>query len=819
MKRTMAYLLCVVLMLFALPAFCEEGCPVYDVILPESYEQTQDLYPVVYVLPDDGFSSDGGVAQKLSETMKETDFAQMIIAMPVFKEGMDLHAAMKTLVKEIDGKYHTLAESRYRALIGTGTGGYLAYSLGLTEKEGKIKPLQGEGLFSALVSIRGNFSGEDNLWRAAYGDVYSVMEEIKLVRPDAFDKIYTYMDAPVDDAYTNMEHSTNDLGALMIGFGTGSASHEYTARPGVFDEAFLTESMQRVADRLTGWMFPKEEEAPEEPAEPVAADETPVVQEGFQKIELMGDWYFHYAGAQKTLDVPALTETEFSVWPQVRPMCNWTKGYGNISDENVTSGYGPDYFDYFIVGSGYYAKAFDLPADFDSSDLILSVGYVDDRCEVFVNGLRAGATGMDENGMPTGETTWAAYSKFELDPGVIRPGERNTIVVRAWNDLPFGAGGWYGGPIGLYSREAFDTLYPSDANERFFEETFVSEYAAKAKGEEEPAENKYLIYLPEGYHESDRRYPTVYMLHQFNSDHTSYQLDKIDQLLDEGAKNGAFDEMIVVIPNSSGESWWRGDWEKMITEELIPLIDGKYRTIRDARYRLTAGCSMGGQGAMSVALRNPDLFTGAVSFFGAFSYGGESNPNVIAARESAQYMDAFSLYFICGNQDSYGFGVPAIDLNQRLEKMGVRHGFLIENGGHDGNFYLPRFIDAFAWVREDMYKSDEEAGKLLTGRIQADGSHVHVEFKALPGVEAYFREVPASAYTKNAHPMLSIPLALEAYQDGQMIHRVEMADNAIGNGVLSASYDVELPQGIAADADVQFVLKAMVFDRVQILAE
>ena len=49
MKRTMAYLLCVVLMLFALPAFCEEGCPVYDVILPERYEQTQDLYPVVDV--------------------------------------------------------------------------------------------------------------------------------------------------------------------------------------------------------------------------------------------------------------------------------------------------------------------------------------------------------------------------------------------------------------------------------------------------------------------------------------------------------------------------------------------------------------------------------------------------------------------------------------------------------------------------------------------------------------------------------------------------------------------------------------------------
>ena len=59
MKRTMACLLCIMLMLFAVPAFCEEGCPVYDVILPERYEQTEDLYPVVYVLPDDGLSGDG----------------------------------------------------------------------------------------------------------------------------------------------------------------------------------------------------------------------------------------------------------------------------------------------------------------------------------------------------------------------------------------------------------------------------------------------------------------------------------------------------------------------------------------------------------------------------------------------------------------------------------------------------------------------------------------------------------------------------------------------------------------------------------------
>jgi hypothetical protein len=119
----------------------------------------------------------------------------------------------------------------------------------------------------------------------------------------------------------------------------------------------------------------------------------PVVDGDIQKIDLMGDWYFQYTGMQ-TLDAAALTAETYGQWPVVQPaLTSWVKGFGNISDENVTSGYGPDYFNFFITGSGYYAKTFTLPAEFDSEDVLLSIGYVDDRCEVFLNGTRVGATG------------------------------------------------------------------------------------------------------------------------------------------------------------------------------------------------------------------------------------------------------------------------------------------------------------------------------------------------------------------------------------------------------------------------------------------
>ncbi len=908
--RTALIALALLLCLMALPAGAEpDGC---SITLPAGYETSGRNYPVVYVLPQDGFAADeSGIADQLAANMASGLATDMIIVRPAFAEGDDLYAVMEALVAQVDSEYRTIADAQHRTVAGTGVGGYLAYVLGLSDAQGSLAAPK---LFGAIASIRGDFSSEANPWKTVYGDVYARMNQMHLANNAVFDGFYTYMDAPVEDAFTNMEGSTNDMGALFIGYGTGSAAHEFTVRPGSFDDAFLGESVLRLGSRLTARMLgsiasgkislekttltENDAEAtmhytltvsdaiaafaPEGTSAQItisiadpATGETltsttieqlvtgagaiegsavlpnlvngtsssvklsvsllgtdldlasctlirstdPVVDGDIQKVELLGDWRFNYVGQKTVIDVAALTKEETETWSIVQPtLGNWTNGYGNISDQNVTSMYGPDYFDYFIVGAGYYAKTFTVPENFDAKELVLSIGYVDDRCEVFLNGTRVGATGMDENGQPTGETTWAVYSKFDVDPALVNVGGENTVVVRAWNDVPLGAGGWYGGPVGLYSAAAFAEMNPDGASERFFEASFPSAHAAAALGQEGTVDNKYLIYLPEGYFTSDRRYPTVYLLHQFNSDHTSYKTDAVDQLFDAGIAAGLFDEMIVVIPNSDPNSWWAGEWEKMVTDELIPLIDNTYRTIRDARYRLTAGCSMGGQGSMAVALRNPDFFSGAVSFYGAFSYGGASSPNAIAASESTEYMDNFSLYFICGNQDSYGFGAPAIELNQLLEEKGVNHRFFIDNGGHDSGFYVPFFGDAFGYIRQDMYKSDEAAQALLTGSLTVDDYTITAQFKADAAISAYMNAIPASFYTKNPAPALSIPLRVELVQDGVVVHAFEANDVEITSDDLEKALTFDMTGKIDTCLPVTVVLKAQLFDRVVTLA-
>ncbi len=887
-----------VLLCALLPAFAAAETAV---TLPDGYETSGQSYPVIYLMPEDGFASDeSGLAAKLSAAMADGTGTPMIIVHVTLAEGDDPIAAVKAAIADTDAQYRTLPGREYRTLMGTGAGGYLAYAVGLE--------LQEE--VGVMASIRGDFTG--NPWYSVLGDVQDKIEAVNGANPDYLNGVYTYMDAPVEDAYTDQPGGTNEMGALFIGYGTGSAAHEFTVRPGAYDDAFLTESVARVMNRLTVRMLsgaavgsvslerttltaddaqavvnysvtmtdlfavfapggapveivvsvvdPATGEvlaSASQPAEAAGSAMTgaiaidnkvngtsstvklsvrllgtelelatatlirtqpPVIDGDMQKIELMGDWYFNYAGMTR-LDVAALTKEEITSWSVVQPaLTSWTKGFGNIDDTTVVSMYGPDYFDFFITGSGYYAKTFEVPADFDSQDVLLSIGYVDDRCEVYLNGVRVGATGMDEAGEPTGETTWAQYSCFAIDPALLVRGGENTVVVRAWNDLPYGAGGWYGGPVGLYSRAAFDAMNGSAASDRFYEESFASSHAAAALGQGGTVDVNYLIYLPEGYETSGRYYPTVYLLHQFNSDHTSYRGDKVNVLFDQGVAEGLFDEMIVVIPNSSEESWWAGEWEKMITDELIPHIDGEYRTIRDARFRLTAGCSMGGQGAMGVALRNPDYFTGAVSFFGAFSYGGANSPNAIAMNESAAYMDSYSLYFICGNQDSYGFGVPAISLHQQLKNMDVNHGFFIDNGGHDSAFYIPFFKDAFAYIRSDMYKSDDAVEGLLQGKLRVDGTVVTAEFVALPGIEAYLYTPEASSYTKNASQPLSVPLTIEVLQDGEVVCDYVVADHAvIGEGAGLISFD--MAGGYDPAKPVEILFHASIFDRTVLLDE
>ena len=153
----------------------------------------------------------------------------------------------------------------------------------------------------------------------------------------------------------------------------------------------------------------------------------------------------------------------------------------------------------------------------------------------------------------------------------------------------------------------------------------------------DPATRPVLVYLPPSYETSpERRYPTAYLLHGFDTNHLCFTSSGVNNAMkmlagiDLGADVGAIteelmaagkmDELIIVLPNAATSlagSWYErsaliGDYRDYIAKDLVDYIDGKYRTIANANARGIGGHSMGGYGALSLAIEYPDVF-GAVA--------------------------------------------------------------------------------------------------------------------------------------------------------------------------------------------------------------
>ncbi|MEW6194997.1 MAG: alpha/beta hydrolase-fold protein [Bacteroidota bacterium] len=132
------------------------------------------------------------------------------------------------------------------------------------------------------------------------------------------------------------------------------------------------------------------------------------------------------------------------------------------------------------------------------------------------------------------------------------------------------------------------------------------------------------VYLPPSYNTSNKKFPVVYFLPGFGdqvSDWTSgtYQGFRVNTSMDQLISNKSVNEMIVVIVNGYnflGGSFYvnssvTGNWEEFVVNDIVGYIDGNYRTLQSRNSRAICGHSMGGFGALNLAMRHPDIF-GAV---------------------------------------------------------------------------------------------------------------------------------------------------------------------------------------------------------------
>ena len=155
---------------------------------------------------------------------------------------------------------------------------------------------------------------------------------------------------------------------------------------------------------------------------------------------------------------------------------------------------------------------------------------------------------------------------------------------------------------------------------------------------------QFVVYLPPSYDRAPaRRYPVAYYLHGlFGNEWNWVRLGGLARAADSLAARGA-GEAIVVMPD--GDDGWYTTWNTLanvdacrrdtaraepaatycvawpryddyVAHDLVARVDSVYRTRADRTHRAIAGLSMGGYGAMSLALRYPEVFSAAASHSG-----------------------------------------------------------------------------------------------------------------------------------------------------------------------------------------------------------
>lgn len=274
----------------------------------------------------------------------------------------------------------------------------------------------------------------------------------------------------------------------------------------------------------------------------------------------------------------------------------------------------------------------------------------------------------------------------------------------------------------------------------------------------------YAIYLPPSYApDGARRYPVLYYLHGLSGSETDWlSRGGIDAVADSMIAAGR-PEALIVMPD--GDDGWYNSWtletprsacadtvrtesaerfcvehqryDDYVARDLVRYIDATYRTRADRAHRGIAGLSMGGYGAVLLALRYPDVFAAAASHSGVLSmtfvgphpftapprYAESTDtlralggywPRYLALfgtdiatwrdRDPARAAESLvrrgapvpALHIDCGTDD------PFIDQNRalhwELSRLGVAHEYREWPGGHSWRYWSRHVGESMAWL-------------------------------------------------------------------------------------------------------------------------
>ena len=216
-----------------------------------------------------------------------------------------------------------------------------------------------------------------------------------------------------------------------------------------------------------------------------------------------------------------------------------------------------------------------------------------------------------------------------------------------------------------------------------------------------------VLYLPPGYTTARAaRYPLVILLHGVPGRPEDFVTHGAVAHVDALIAAGSVPPFVAAMPAggdrpTDDNEWADSDrrpserWETYVASDVVGFVQSRYRVRRDRAGRAIAGMSMGGFGAMNLALHHRGEFAAVASWSGYFN---ANTPTVHAPGSPADRDDSPQYYagrlrpslaawhpaidFYVGSRDRFAPENAAFD--RTLTALHVPHGFRIVPGAGHG---------------------------------------------------------------------------------------------------------------------------------------
>lgn len=196
------------------------------------------------------------------------------------------------------------------------------------------------------------------------------------------------------------------------------------------------------------------------------------------------------------------------------------------------------------------------------------------------------------------------------------------------------------------------------------------------------------VYTPPGYEAGSDKYPVFYLLHgAFDSDDSWSTVGRAGFILDNLIAAGKAKPMVVVMPHGHtgpfrfGSGSMSGEFEPDFVNDIMPLIEKRYRVRTDRANRALAGLSMGGAHTLNIGVPHLDQF----AYLGVFSsgiFGIVPRPGAPAPQEpsfeeknkalldDAKLKDGLKLFWFATGKDDF-----LVETSRKTVDMLKTHGF------------------------------------------------------------------------------------------------------------------------------------------------